>query len=177
MVVNCNKESLKELVQNIMDGKVKQFTIEERLAQDRKGEFNAEIEYLNVPVKVDLEFRMHNADILNEFAEMLDAGKVERFFMHYNIEGKKSIVSKAFKDQSVALIANAANDIIVEDFETVLTKALTLVGDYADKSVPELTKKIKREGGQKPLFKEVKVAEALNAVLKVVKSYGNNNNA
>jgi hypothetical protein len=169
MVTKCNVESIKNLIDDIVEGKIGQLTIEERIDTAHKGEYNAEVTYLDTQVKVDLEFRMHTADVLNEFSSMLEKKKVQRFFMHFDIDGKKCNVSKAFTNNEVSLSATSDNN-VAEDLGTLLNKAIALLGDAADKTVPELTRKIKRENGQKPLFKEVKVAEALDYVLKVVKA-------
>ena len=169
MVISCSKSNIEMLKDMILNNKIKYFTIEERSSFEKRGEFNIEYEPSDNSKSVELEHRLRAADVLDEFNKRFLEGKVIRFFMHYDIEGLKCIVSKAYKDEIESFIAKASDNILGDDLVHILTKALSVAEATGVKEnvIPDITKKIKKEGG-KPQYKEVKLGEVLAAVLSTV---------
>jgi len=175
MVRECNPQTLSELIQNVKDGKLKRFSIEERKTSGHQGEYFMDFELEENLPALKPEYCLNNAEVIAEFASMLEADQVKQFGMRFEINYDKSIpqdkpkptcsISSSYKPAGQNMLAaqKLPKTFTVQEALVILENAIKTAKLEAI-TLPELTRKIKKEGTNKPSFKEVTITEALAAV-------------
>lgn len=177
MVLECTVDNLLELKQNVLDGIIKEFYI-----QKHRSSSKYYIELTKYDIKASkgagLDFRVDNANIIDEFAKKLYEGMVHNFYMYFNNDEQKNIVNRAYSNSTKHdLIPTlsplmVAQQIVVEEPQELtpveyISKVHNMIDEGKLNNIKILTlgKRIK---GKKPIYSEVVLREVLGLVMEAL---------